>query len=195
MAQKGLLREKDMAILNLIVESYLKLGKPISSGYVAQQSVRPISSAAVRYIMAKLEARGYLKQPHTSAGRIPTDRGLRFYVNSLLEEAIYPKAAITLPPENIAEAKGDFHSYLNEISRLLSEYSDNLGFVISPRISKVNFRHIRLIKIGEEKIMIILITTFNQVLTEIVDSKSCFTQMELDRASMYVNENFKGKNL
>ncbi|MFQ6110271.1 MAG: heat-inducible transcription repressor HrcA, partial [Candidatus Aminicenantales bacterium] len=72
---------------------------------------------------------------------------------------------------------------------------DNLGFVISPRISKVNFRHIRLIKIGEEKIMIILITTFNQVLTEIVDSKSCFTQMELDRASMYVNENFKGKNL
>ncbi|MDH5385324.1 MAG: heat-inducible transcription repressor HrcA, partial [Candidatus Aminicenantes bacterium] len=82
------LKEKDIQILNLIVESYLKIGKPISSDYIAQRSKRPVSSATVRNIMSKLEKNGYLQQPHTSAGRIPTDKGLRFYVNGLFGEAI-----------------------------------------------------------------------------------------------------------
>ncbi len=193
--KKTTFRDKDIRILNLIVENYLKVGKPVSSGHISQRMDTPISSATVRNIMVKLEKLGYLDQPHASAGRIPTDRGLRFYVNHLFDEVMYPDKSIDLPTEDFYRKTGDFNSLLDNVSHILSEYSDNLGFVLSPRVSTVNFRHIRFIKVSEEKIMVILITTFNLVLTEIVETKSYFTQAELDSASHYINENFRGKNL
>jgi heat-inducible transcriptional repressor len=193
--KKPVLREKDIKIFNLIVENYLKLAKPVSSSLVAQKTVHPISSATVRNIMSKLEKMGYLSQPHTSAGRIPTDKGLRFYVNNLFEVIIFPDNPITLKTEDFYQKKGDFYSLLNNVSHILSEYSDNLGFVLSPSISRVNFRHLRFIKIAEEKVMIILITTSNLVLNEIVETRNYFTQVELDKASHYINENFRSKNL
>jgi heat-inducible transcriptional repressor len=189
------LREKDRNILNLIVENYLKVGKPLSSGFIAQRSRFPVSSATIRNIMAKLEGNGFLFQPHTSAGRIPTDKGLKFYVNKVLDEAVLPEGQIDLPSENFSLKKGDFNSLLNQVSKILAEYSDNLGFVISPRISDVNFRHLRFIKVSEEKIMMILITSYNLVLTEIVETRTLFTQVEIDKASQYINQNFRGKSL
>jgi len=189
------LREKDRRILNLIVESYLKKGRPISSGLIAQKSPLAVSSATVRNIMSKLEERGFLSQPHTSAGRVPTDKGLRHYVNSLFDEVIIPEKKIDLLSENLILQKGDFHSFLNQVSRILADYSDNLGFVLSPRISKINFQHVRFIKISEVKVMIILITPSNFVLTEIVQTDSYFTQAELDKASQYINQSFRSKNL
>lgn len=195
MLKKQTIRDKDLLIFNLIVENYLKVGKPVSSGHISRLMDCPVSSATVRNIMAKLEKFGYLSQPHTSAGRIPTDKGLRLYVNNLFEEVIYPEKSIDLATEDFYQKRGDFNSLLDNVSHILSEYSDNLGFVLSPRVSRVNFRHIRFIKVSEEKIMVILITTFNLVLTEIVETKSYFTQVELDRASLYINENFRGKNL
>lgn len=191
----GILREKDRRILNLIVESYLKTGMPISSGYIAQRSPLSVSSATVRNIMSKLEELGFLSQPHTSAGRVPTDKGLRHYVNSLFDEVIIPEKKIDLLSENLILQNGDFHSFLKQVSRILADYSDNLGFVLSPRISKINFQHVRFIKISEVKVMIILITPSNFVLTEIVQTDSYFTQAELDKASQYINQSFRSKNL
>ena len=190
-----ILKEKDQHILRLIVEVYLKIGSPVSSSAIANKYESSISSATVRNIMAKLEEEGYLLQPHTSAGRIPTDKGLRFYVNTLFEEFYFPEKEVDLPESSFGIEKGDLNSMLFQVSSLLSEYSDNLGFVLSPRISQLNFKHIRFIKISEEKIMIIHITTFDLVLTEIAETKSYFTQVELDRASRYLNEKFCGKNL
>jgi heat-inducible transcriptional repressor len=145
--------------------------------------------------MAKLEEMGFLAQPHASAGRVPTDLGLRFYVNSLLDETIFSSGPSMFDSPEFGLRKGDLATFLNRVSQLLSERSDNLGFVISPRISRVNFNHLRLIKISEERVMIILMTTFNLVLTEIVDSRHHFTQLELDRASQYINQRFRGQSL
>jgi len=189
------LKEKERKIFRQVVESYLKIGKPISSGYIAQQSTLPVSSATVRNIMARLEKEGYLVQPHTSAGRIPTDRGLKFYVNRLFEEALYPDQQVDLISGDLLGQKTDFNSLLNDVSKLLSEYSNNLGFVISPSISKINFHHIRFIKVSEDKIMLILVSTFHLVLTEIIETNNYYTQVELDRASRHINERFSGKNL
>jgi heat-inducible transcriptional repressor len=108
---------------------------------------------------------------------------------------MYPDKSIDLPTEDFNRERGDFNSLLDNVSHILSEHSDNLGFVLSPRVSIMNFRHLRFIKVSEEKIMIILITTFNLVLTEIVETKSYLSQVELDRASSYINENFRGRNL
>jgi len=189
------LREKDETVLNLIVENYLKIGKPVSSGFITQKKEVLDSPATIRNIMAKLEQLGFLFQPHTSAGRVPTDKGLRFYVNSLLEKTLLLKEEADFLPEDLSFKKGDLNSLLVEVSRMLAEYSDNLGFVISPRISMINFHHLRFIKVAEDKVMIILLTSFNLVLTEIVQTADTFSQLELDEASQYINHNFRGKNL
>jgi heat-inducible transcriptional repressor len=188
------LREKDKAVLNFIVENYLKIGQPISSGFIAQKKQFFDSPATLRNVMAKLEELGFLYQPHTSAGRIPTDKGLRLYVKRLLNEIFFLKGEANPLSEQFCLEKGDFNSLLLQVSKILAEYSDNLGFVLSPRISQINFRHLRFIKIGEDKVMIILITPFNLVLTEIVQTHNYSTQLELDRASDYVNQSFRGKN-
>jgi heat-inducible transcriptional repressor len=195
MAQTFFLREKDKIVLNIIVENYLKLGKPTSSGFIVQKEAIPDSPATVRNIMAKLEQMGYLSQPHTSAGRVPTDRGLRFYVNSLFDETLFTDKQLAFIPPDFSLEKGDFSSLLTQVSKLLAEHSDNLGFVVSPGISRVNFNHVRLIKISEEKVMVILITTFNLVLTEIVETRHYFAQLELDKACEYINQHFRGRNL
>ncbi|MGD0783165.1 MAG: heat-inducible transcriptional repressor HrcA, partial [Candidatus Aminicenantales bacterium] len=189
------LREKDRRVLQTIVENYLKHGQPVSSGFVHQKKILDDSPATIRNIMVKLEELGFLAQPHPSAGRIPTDRGLRFYVNILLAEG--PRSAEPSAPlgDNLSSSKADLNALLLEASHLLAEQSDSVGFVLSPRISRINFHHLRFIKIAEAKVMLLLVTTFNMVLTEIVNTDSDFTQAELDGASQYINQKFAGKNL
>ncbi len=189
------LREKDKIVLNVLVEHYLKVGKPISSGFICQKKVLSDSPATIRNVMFKLEELGFLSQPHASAGRIPTDKGLRFYVNSLLEEEPLSFDQMSLRTQDLSIKKGDLNSLLHQTSCLLADQSDSLGFVLLPRISKIHFHHVRFIRIAENKVMIILITSFNFVLTEILSPEPLFTQAELDRASQYINENFHGKNL
>jgi heat-inducible transcriptional repressor len=195
MSRNLILRGKDRVVLNAIVENYLKFGQPVSSGAIVQKRALPDSPATIRNIMAKLEELGYLSQPHTSAGRVPTDKGLRFYVNSLFDETLFSDDLPVLESPPLSLEKGDFASFLTRVTQLLAEQSDNLGFVISPHISKMNFHHLRIIKVSEEKVMTILMTTFNLVLTEIVESHHHFTQLELDKASQYLNQHFRGKNL
>jgi heat-inducible transcriptional repressor len=195
MSRNIILRGKDRVVLNAIVENYLKYGQPVSSGAIVQKRVLPDSPATIRNIMAKLEDMDYLIQPHTSAGRVPTDKGLRFYVNSLFDETLFSGDSTVFDTPSLALEKGDFSSFLTRVTQLLAEQSDNLGFVISPRISKMNFHHLRLIKVSEEKVMIILMTTFNLVLTEIIESHHHFAQIDLDKASQYLNQHFRGKSL
>jgi heat-inducible transcriptional repressor len=188
------LREKDRLILNLIVESYLKSGKPIGSEFIAQRSPVAVSPATVRNIMVKLEKHEFLSQPHTSSGRVPTDKGLRLYVDSLLAETIVLDKQIDLLPEDFSLGRGDFNLLLNHVSSILAEYSDNMGFVLYPRISKINFHHVRFIRLSEDKVMTILVTMSNFVLTQIFQTDTYFTQVELDKASQYINQSFAGKN-
>ena len=189
------LRDKDEKVLQLIVETYLKLGRPVSSGAIARKADFAVSPATVRNIMAELERGDYLHQPHTSAGRVPTDKGLRIYVNTLLREAFVSGRLVDLTNEDIDIERGDYKSIFKSTSRLLSEYSDNIGFVISPRISRLGFRYLRFIKVGENKVLFLLVTPAGLVVNEIVESRNYFTQAELDRASRYINENFPGRHL
>ncbi|MBN2245248.1 MAG: heat-inducible transcription repressor HrcA [Candidatus Aminicenantes bacterium] len=188
-------RDKDIYILTKITEHYLRTGKAVSSGVVVENIDIKVSSATIRNIMAKLEQLGYLYQPHTSAGRIPTDKGLRFYVNHLFDDALLNKQLVDIETADFDQTRGDFLSLLTQVSMTLAECSDNIGFVISPRISKINFKHVRLIKISEERVLIIQVSTNNLVLNEVVETKNYFTQHELDRASRFITESFAGKNL
>jgi len=189
------LREKDRAVLSAAVELYLKSGVPVSSGAIHGKRVLPDSPATIRNIMVRLEERGFLSQPHASAGRVPTDRGLRFYVNSLLDGVPLTFDQINLFAQDLSIKKGDLPGLLHQASRVLADQSDSLGFVIQPRISRIHFHHIRFIQIAPGKVMIILMTPFHLVLTEIVPSETAFEQVELDRASQYINASFSGRTL
>jgi heat-inducible transcriptional repressor len=189
------LREKDRTVLSAVVESYLKAGRPVSSGFLAQKRVVADSPATIRNIMVKLSELGFLSQPHASSGRIPTDKGLRYYVNCLLEAEPLTLDRIDARNEDLSIRKGDLNTVLNQASRLLADQSDSLGFVLTPRLSRINFHHVRFIRIAESKVMVILVTSLNLVLTEIVETGIDFDQPELDRNSHYINTSFRGRNL
>jgi len=192
---RSALRDKDKRVLSLVIESFVRHGRPVSSGAISQTRRIAASPATLRNIMAKLEDMGYLAQPHTSAGRVPTDRGLRFYVGRLLSEKTLPDEPVPLIQEEFPNRTADFDSLLLQACRLLADSSDALGFVISPRIFRLPFEHLRFIKISDRRVLVILVTPFHMVLTETLESTLPLTQAELDRASQVVNQNFRGKTI
>lgn len=192
---KSVLRDKDKKVLNLVVESFVRHGRPVSSGEVCQTRRVSASPATLRNIMAKLEAQGYLSQPHTSAGRVPTDRGLRHYVGRLLAEKPLPEERLPLIQEEFPHRTADLDSLLLQACRILADSSDALAFVISPRIFRLPFEHLRFVKISDRRILVILVTPFHMVLTETLESALPLTQTELDRASQQINQNFRGKTI
>jgi heat-inducible transcriptional repressor len=192
---KSILRDKDKRVLTLIVEDYVRRGKPVSSGSLVQKRKVEASSATIRNIMAKLEGMGFLSQPHTSAGRVPTDKGLRYYASEILSMRPYAQDETPLIQDEFSSRTADFDSLLLQASRVLSDASDNLGFVISPNISRVQFEHLRFIRISDQRIMAILVTPFHMVLTDTLETQTPLTQAELDRAAQSINQNFRGKNL
>jgi heat-inducible transcriptional repressor len=189
------LRPKDRLVLFNIVESFLLEGKPVSSDLITRKKILPVSPATIRNSMARLEKLGYLFKPHASAGRVPSDRGLRLYVNNLLDMLAPSAERPVILPQAALPGKGDLSSLLRSVSLMLADESDNLGFVLSPRISRVHFKHLRFVRVAENKVMVILLATFNLVLNEIVSLDQDIGQAELDEAARYVNEHFRGKTL
>ncbi len=192
---KSILRDKDRKVLTLVVESYVRHGRPVSSGSICQTRQISASPATLRNIMAKLEAMGFLSQPHTSAGRVPTDKGFRHYVGGLLAEKTLPEERVPLIQEEFPNRTADLDSLLIQACRILADSSDNLGFVISPHIFRLPFEHLRFVKISDRRILVILVTPFHMVLTEMLESSLPLSQTELDRASQYTNLNFRGKTI
>jgi heat-inducible transcriptional repressor len=189
------LRDKDKKVLELVVESHIRSGRPVSSGAISQSRRISASPATLRNIMAKLEALGFLAQPHTSAGRVPTDKGLRHYVSSLL--AAKPLAEERLPMilEDFPQRTSDFDSLLLQACRILADSSDSLGFVISPHIFRLPFEHVRFIKISDRRVLAIVVTPFHMVLTETLESSAPLAQAELDRAAQFINQSFPGRTI
>ncbi len=190
-----MLREKDILILTTIVEGYLGGGRPVSSGLVARKRRLDASPATIRNAMVRLEEEGYLSQPHTSAGRVPTDKGLKLYVNHLLSESMFGEDEGGAAGYQAQPEVDDLGGVLADASKRLAEQSDNLAFVISPQVSRIQFRHVRFVKISQRQVMVILVSTFHLVVTEIVETAGPCTQMELDGASQYINQNYRGKTL
>lgn len=194
MAKLGL-RDKDKKVLRLVVESFVRHGRPVSSGAIFESRRIAASPATLRNIMAKLEAMGYLAQPHTSSGRVPTDKGLRYYVGSILAEKPLAEERVPLIQEEFPQRTADFDSLLFQTCRTLADSSDNLGFVISPNIFRLPFEHVRFVKISDRRVLAIVVTPFHMVLTETLESPLPLTQSELDRAAQFINQNYPGRTI
>ncbi len=189
-----LLSDRSREILRWAISTFVVTGKPVGSRKIARKSREHLSAATVRNIMADLEEMGYLRQPHASAGRIPTDKAYRFYVDYMLERhEISPRDRSevdrTLKSEDSAE------HLMARTSRVLSRVSNNVGIVISPPISQVALQHIQFIKLTENRILVILVSRSGIVQNRVIHADEDYSQVDLDQAARYIVENFRDKTL
>jgi len=189
-----ILNDRAREILQWAISTYVATGKPVGSRKIAKKSSEHLSSATIRNIMADLEEMGYLQQPHTSAGRIPTDKGYRFYVDCVLERKTISRQDREIIDHSLRPDDSLPH-LMARTSRLLSEVSNNVGIVVSPPISRVALQHIQFFKLADSRILVILVSRSGIVQNRVFVVREEFTQTELDQAARYISEHFKDRTL
>ena len=149
--------ERKAAILRAVVEEYIDTAQPVGSGHVARQSGVAVSPATVRHEMVALEQEGYLRQPHTSAGRVPTDKGYRFFVDSLVEPGPLGTAKRRQVGAFFASAHGAIEEMLQDTSRLLSNLTDYAAVVVGPPHEAATVRSIQLVGLGGRTALVVVV--------------------------------------
>jgi len=192
---------RGQAILSAIIGEYLITGEPVGSKIIAEKFVNSygLSSATIRNVMGELENAGLLEQPHTSAGRVPTDKGYRFYVDNLL-------GVLSLSNEDLRFIGDEFGFLESELtdapdrlmertSQLLSALSNNIGIVVSPSLANDRLQHIEFVNLSDKRILVVLVSAPNIVHNKIIRLTETYSQEELDRTARYINVEFSGKSL
>lgn len=188
-------------ILSAVINEHLVSGEPVGSKSVAEKfsNTSGLSSATIRAVMGELEDYGFLEQPHTSAGRVPTDKGYRYYVNNLLGVLSLSNDDLRLINEEFGF--GEFENpaktdrLMERTSQLLSALSDNVGIVVSPSLAKDRMQHIEFVNLSEKRVLVILVSAPNIVHNKIIRLKEPFSNEELERTARYLNTEFAGKSL
>lgn len=155
------------------------------------------SSATIRNVMGELDDLGLLEQPHTSAGRVPTDKGYRYYVDNMLDSTRLSRNDLRAI-ESIgsgSEAKARPERLMEKASHVLSELSENVGIVVWPSLAENRLRHIRFVALPENRVLVVLVSTSSIVHDKVIRLDEEFSQEELNRAARYLNVEFGGKSL
>jgi heat-inducible transcriptional repressor len=186
--------ERNRQILSAIVRAYIDSGEPVSSRSISRRHVEFLSSATIRNVMAELEEEGYLYQPHTSAGRVPTAAGYRFFAQQVAAQA-------TLSPEDQSWIRGELASatttdeVTERAGHVLAEISRGLGIIVSPPIAKTVLEHIRFVLLPDGRVVIVLVSTGGATRDKIIRPERTFTQPDLDRTGEYLNRHYVGRTL
>ena len=189
-----LLNERTREILHWVISTHIITGKPVGSRSVARFSSEGLSPATVRNIMADLEEMGYLHQPHASAGRIPTDKAYRFYVDCLMKRRDISRRDRELVDRDL-KLDNSAEAFMERTSQVLSRVSNNVGIVLSPPIRGVALKHIHFTKLTDNRILVILVSRSGIVQNRVIHYSEEITQSELDQAARYIVEHFKNLTL
>ncbi|MBN2467286.1 MAG: heat-inducible transcription repressor HrcA [Deltaproteobacteria bacterium] len=193
---KASLTERQKNIFGLVVREYILNAEPISSRRLAKKYTLNLSSATIRNVMADLEDLGFLSQPHTSAGRMPTDQGFRFYVDSIIENKELSFVNEKAIREKYRKSSPEFPVLFQETSKILSEFSHGTGVVMAPRIIDAVFWHIEFILLKKGKILAVFVSQSGLVQKKAVEiEEHTISQDELNKYSRYLNETFAGMKL
>ncbi|MBS0552655.1 MAG: heat-inducible transcription repressor HrcA, partial [Proteobacteria bacterium] len=181
---------RSQILLKTLIERYIAEGQPVGSRALSRYSGLELSPATVRNVMSDLEEAGFIASPHTSAGRIPTARGYRFFVDALL--TVQP-----LQHAQVRELKGHLQPdqpqrLLNSASHVLSELTQFAGVVVAPRKDAVRIRQLEFISLSETRILLIIVTTAGDVQNRILLTRRPYTPGELSSAASYLNEHVAG---
>ncbi len=188
-------------ILSAVINEHLITGEPVGSKTIAEKfsGASGLSSATIRNVMSELEDFGLLEQPHTSAGRVPTDQGYRFYVDNLLGVLSVSKDDLRMISDEFGFGDSDFTEtpdrLMERTSQLLSALSNNVGIVVSPSLANDRLQHIGFVNLPDNRVLIVLVSAPNIVHNKIIRLKTAFSNDELERTARYLNAEFSGKSL
>lgn len=189
------LNERSRQILEAIVEDYIGTAEPIGSRAVTRRHRIGLSPATVRNVMSDLEEMGYLASPHTSAGRIPTQKGYRFYIDSLLRIGSLSEQQQRLIDHHYSSRGLQVEERLRETGRMLSAISNYAGIVMAPRLITTVFRHIEFLQLSRGKILVVFVSRSGMVQNKIIETEEPIAQSELEQVSNYLNRTLAGLSI
>ena len=190
------LDDRSRDILRLLVQLHIATGEPVGSATLARSLVRPLSSATLRNVMAELEKMGYLEQPHTSAGRLPTDEAYRLYVNGLMAERRPLTAGEAAAIESeLRPRDGSPAQVMENASHLLSRLTHNVGFVLAPEMGRATFRHLDLVRLPHPRILVVMVARSGLVTSKVIEVEEPIEQDGLQECANYLNAHFAGLTL
>ncbi|MBN2038435.1 MAG: heat-inducible transcription repressor HrcA [Spirochaetes bacterium] len=189
------LSERESSVLKALVYEYIVSGKPIGSRSFVIKYSFSISPATMRNIMFDLEKMGYLTQPHTSAGRLPTDKGYRFYVESLLDSYEFTIDNNSNLNEETLRRELQIDQMFNSLTKMLSTVSNYAGVVLTPIPDYSIVKHIELVPLSENTVLFILVTRMGTVVNQKISISSSFSHDDLHAYSKYLTSELCGYSL
>jgi heat-inducible transcriptional repressor len=188
------LDDRSSAILRELVEIYVQTGEPVGSRTLSRRLPQSLSPATIRNVMADLEEAGLLYAPHTSAGRLPTERGLRLFVDGLLEFGVLGEEERDAIAARCAASGRSLQETLGEAGQMLSGLAGAAGLVVAPK-SEAPLRHIEFVALGPGRALVVLVTADGQVENRVIEVPAGLPVSSLQQASNYLNARLGGRTL
>jgi len=193
----GPLSDRTRRVLACLVKDYIDTGEPVASAALCRRAGLGVSSATIRNVLAQLEDMGYVRQPHTSAGRVPTDLGYRYYVDMLLDTRRTSRDASTVEARlrEQAGAAPLFDQLLSSASHVLFEFSHHVGFAIAPSDQHAIFQRIEFVPLSGSRVLVVTVARGSHVSQKVIDTTEEIPPSALSQAANYLNAEFAGMPL
>ena len=182
-------------VLSAILRHYIASAQPVGSKAVMLDIKEPLSPATIRHVMAELEAEGLLAQPHTSAGRIPTEKAYRFYVDCVMGAPRLPSEMARHIDRLLLIEDALPEQTMSSASRILSNVSNSVGVALGPATSEKLLEHVKFVKLSEKRAVGVIVSKPELIKSWLIRLPKDFSQTELDRAANYLNTEFRGWSL
>jgi heat-inducible transcriptional repressor len=189
------LSERAQRLLRMLIESYIRDGQPVGSRALSRESGLQLSSATIRNVMADLEELGFVASPHTSAGRVPTDKGYRFFVDTLLQLRGPDETASAEMRRQFEASRDSSTDLIASVSQLLSSVTQLAGVVTVPRTRQASITQIEFVALSENRVLVVLVLNDREVQNRVIQLERHYPADELKRATNYLNEQFRGRSL
>jgi len=185
-----MLSERAQSLLKILVERYIADGQPVGSRALSRASSLELSPATIRNVMADLEEMGFVASPHTSAGRVPTPKGYRFFVDTLL--TVQPMQEVER--QQLAEqlAPDDPHRVVAAASQVLSDLTHFAGIVVAPRRRGAVLRHVEFFGLTEKRVLLIIVSSDGEVQNRVLVTDRPYSASQLQEAANFVNQHYSG---
>ena len=190
-----LLNERAQQLLRVLIESYIRDGQPVGSRVLSRDSGLSLSSATIRNVMADLEELGFVASPHTSAGRVPTDKGYRFFVDTLLRVQPMDSEAAAEIRRQFDTVQDGSKALVAAASQLLSSVTQLAGVVTLPRSQQASVTQIEFVGLSENRVLVVLVFNDREVQNRIIQLERYYSPDELKRAANFLNEQVRGRTL
>lgn len=189
------LNERKLQILQAIIADFISTGEPVGSRSLSKSHDMGISPATIRNEMSDLEDMGYLTHPHTSAGRVPSDKAYRLYVDELMDTSHLPEEKKEAIKEKLAETRHELDTTIEHAAELLSEMTNLTSFAITPRGHENKLKYIQFLPVDERTVVLMLVAENGKVLNRAIRVNEDYTEENLELMSKVMTHNYRGKTI